>query len=558
MIDLLAITELIKKYAPQAIEFGLSQAKKNESVITILKEFGLNPTEIPDNVDVVYAHALVEYGVGKPKATAEAVLSLLREHDIKNHFWGAYTSNDPFGFERETKEFLNKNPELKQQINRSGVELAAELEDFGENFISVAKKTGSGRFLSQGSYPDWDLDVFPKIFKALIKDKTRLFCGRAFVFDAFKEFLKNPKGYFEIIGDAGMGKSAISSKYVLATKCPCYFNLFAEGKNKPKDFLESIRYQLIRRYSLQNSDNADLGTLLQKASEQLSKGQKLVIVVDALDEVEHEGNGNLLDLPQYLPDGVYFFLTRRSYDEDNKRFSISPDTPYSKLDISLRDDTYQEKSREDIQEYINLFMKMDTSAIKKWIQESLHSKENSTKGEVITLDEWRQKQEPPISQSEFEVMLAEKSQNNFMYLRYVLPNIATGKYNDLSLQGLPEGLKDYYITHWKRMGMEKDEKDINAEILFILVVRDREVSSEMIAEILDKDIAPIEGKLSEWIEYLIPKKIEEDGDEKTYYSIYHRSFLDFLRKRPSLDEKKNKRRFQNVIDKIDEYFDIDF
>ncbi|WP_292767339.1 hypothetical protein [Nostoc sp. NOS(2021)] len=34
-----------------------------------------------------------------------------------------------------------------------------------------------------------------------------------------------------------MGKSAIAAKYVLATKFPCYFNVFAEGRNNPEKFL---------------------------------------------------------------------------------------------------------------------------------------------------------------------------------------------------------------------------------------------------------------------------------------------------------------------------------
>jgi hypothetical protein len=108
------------------------------------------------------------------------------------------------------------------------------------------------------------------------------------------------------------------------------------------------------------------------------------------------------------------------------------------------------------------------------------------------------------------------------------------------------------------MGMDKDDNDTNVKILFILVVRGREASSEMIAEILDKDINPIEKILSEWIEYVMPHEVEEDGYAKTYYSIYHRSFLEFLQERPSLDERKNKRRFQDVKDKMDAYFDIDF
>jgi hypothetical protein len=56
---------------------------------------------------------------------------------------------------------------------------------------------------------------------------------------------------------------------------------------------------------LPNANQDGLSSLLQKVSENLG-GQSLVIVVDALDEVEQTGGGNILDFPMTLPDGVYF------------------------------------------------------------------------------------------------------------------------------------------------------------------------------------------------------------------------------------------------------------
>ena len=118
----------------------------------------------------------------------------------------------------------------------------------------------------------------------MIKEKTRRFCGRQFVFDTFETFLKdNPSGYFTVVGDAGMGKSAIAAKYVDKYKSPCYFNVLAEGRNSPELFLQSIRQQLINRYQLKEATQDDLPTLLAKVSQKLPAGERLVIVVDALD-----------------------------------------------------------------------------------------------------------------------------------------------------------------------------------------------------------------------------------------------------------------------------------
>lgn len=369
------------------------------------------------------------------------------------------------------------------------------------------------------------MDVYPKEFKALIFEKTRLFCGRDFVFKAINNFFTTkPKGYFTVIGDAGMGKSAIAAKCVLATKFPCYFNIFAEGRNKPEKFLASIRQQLIKRYSLKNSDNADLRTLLQKASEEL-KGQKLVIVVDALDEVQQEGNGNLLDLPQNIPDGVYFLLTRRPYNQETKRLILSSETPVDELDLTKSD--YTALSQEDVKEYIHLFFKNDHK-LRIWINER------------------------NISEDNFTQEIAVKSENNFMYLRYLLPGISEGKYNDLTLKGLPQGLHEYYTTHWHRMGMDIESNQEKVKILYILVERGELISLNMIAEILDEDEYEVKSVLSDWVEYVTPK-INED-EQKTYYSIYHRSFLEFLKGQDKLG--KGRKLFREVNQKIYDYFEI--
>ena len=161
-------------------------------------------------------------------------------------------------------------------------------------------------------------------FERLIHEKTQLFCGRKFVFDAIQEFINNnPNGYFTIIGDAGMGKSAIAAKYVLDNpEAICFFYIRAEGMNRPELFLKKIREQLINRYDLQDVEDAVLSTLLMKLTDKISAGGRLVIVVDVLDEVDQEASGNLLYLPTTLPDGVYFLLTRRPYKQNEKRLNF--------------------------------------------------------------------------------------------------------------------------------------------------------------------------------------------------------------------------------------------
>jgi NACHT domain len=520
-IDLAIAISALKKVASPGVPIIINQAQRNENLIKILQELKLDPVQPPKDVDGVYVYSLVKYGIFKP----EAVLKLFREKEIKNAFWAAYTSQNPLGFQEAVNKFLDWNI-LGDEIRALGIEIRNELEDFGEAFIEVAKLTRSQEFQP---YPDWNLDEYPEEFKPLIKEKIRAFCGRKFVFDAFARFLaSHPNGYFTVVGDAGMGKSTIAAKYVYQYKAICYFNIRAEGRDRPEQFLESIRKQLIKQYQLQNADKADLPILLEKVSKKLLPNQRLVIVVDALDEVEQEPGENLLHLPTTLPERVYFLLTRRPYTLETKRLSLSPGVPMEELD--LRASQYVGLSRHDVKEYIQLFLNEDQEYkydLIKWIQER------------------------SITKEVFVEQLANKSENNFMYLRYVLPEIAHGFYNDsdLNLDKLPNGLKDYYQQHWVRMGMDEKPQEVKVFVLFILVEIGTPIPCDMVADIAKQDGYEVQFVLDEWVEYLKQQQI----DGETCYGFYHASFLDFLKSKRLLDAKR--KLFADVNQSIVDYWE---
>lgn len=373
--------------------------------------------------------------------------------------------------------------------------------------------------------PSWQL---PEEFKSLITEKTRTFVGRKYVFEVIAHFLSTqPNGYFTIVGDAGMGKSAIAAKYVLDHQSPCYFNIFAERRNRPELFLKSIRQQLINRYQWEDAGDADLPTLLAEVSQKLPDGQRLVIVVDALDEVEQEsGAENLLYLPKELPEQVYFLLTRRPYNLEKKRLAVSPGVPVKELDLTASE--YVDCSRDDVKDYIHLFLNDDADykdGCRKWIQDR------------------------NINPEEFVEEVAAKSENNFMYLRYVLPEITRGFYDDLSLKQLPDGLQDYYQTHWVRMNMHTAPNEVMAIALFILVEIGTPIPCEMIAAIADQDEYEVQSVLDEWVEYLRKQEIEGE----LCYTIYHASFLHFLKSKREL--KSSRKLFLEVNQRIVDYLE---
>ncbi|BAY76416.1 hypothetical protein NIES25_28650 [Nostoc linckia NIES-25] len=133
-----------------------------------------------------------------------------------------------------------------------------------------------------------------------------------------------------------------------------------------------------------------------------------------------------------------------------------------------------------------------------------------------------------------------------MYLHHVLPGIACGDYNDFNLKQLPNGLKKYYQTHWERMKMDSPPNKMMVIILYILVEIVTPIPCEMIADITQEDEYEVQDILNNWFGYLKPQTIEGD----ICYSIYHASFLDFLKSKPILDTKRQllKEVNQRIVD----------
>lgn len=337
-------------------------------------------------------------------------------------------------------------------------------------------------------------------FQSLITNKTEGFVGRQYVFSEIADFIDNhPNGYFIIEADPGIGKSAILSKFVQDNNCVAHFNERAKGINSAAQFMESVCQQLINRYNLPYSSlppNATqngnfLARLLDEVSSKLREGEKLVIAIDALDEVNLAKDGsNILYLPPNLPPGIYFLLTRRRV---TLPFVIH--APQHLLNLM----EYTEQSRKDVQEYIRRVT------------------------ERPNLRVWIDKQQKSVE--EFINQLADKSENNFMYLRYVLPQIEQGFYQNLSITELPQGLEKYYEDHWQRMGMNAEPPpETKLKIVYIMGETRQPVSRKLISDYAKEKEITVQNVLNEWKQFLHEQRIEN----QTCYSIYHASFLDFL------------------------------
>lgn len=372
--------------------------------------------------------------------------------------------------------------------------------------------------------------TYPKEFRSLIDSRIKRFVGREFVFNKFKKFVEdNDKGYFTVIGEPGMGKSAIASKYVYDYHVPCYFNVVTNAANTPETFLRSLRNQLIKRYGLTDIQSygltdiktASLSAILEEVRDRLDPQQPLIIVVDALDEVKQEqGAENILHLPQYLPDKVYFFLTRRPFnDKTEKRLYTDIDTPQVELDLRKE----RENNQDDLKKALIWYLQEDEEYKDKL---NLWLKENG-----YTLEQ-------------FIELVSEKVVDNFMYLVCLMDALKKAEYKKFDLNQLPPKLEDYYDLHWQRMGMTKAENRDKVLIIYTIKEILTPIPKEAIADILGMELTTVERVLTEWYQYFKLENIEGE----ICYNFYHLSFRSYIESRQELD--KEKPIFKEVNEKI--------
>jgi len=342
-----------------------------------------------------------------------------------------------------------------------------------------------------------------------MESKSRDFVGREWVFKEIHGFFeKSSHGYFFLAGDPGIGKSAIASQFVKTEGCVHHFNIRAQSVNNYDCFAANVCAQLTAAFDLPQEDIIDnignpgfLEWLLKQVSSRLKSDERCVIVVDALDEVEKSpsmDNANPLHLPISLPAGIYIVATMRPKEAQLVRPLV---------DCESRDLTIEHDDGKNMAD-VRLFL--GGSLAKQGIKDYCASH--------------------GLRDGDFVELMAERSEGNFMYLRYVLPEVERGVYKTLDLEGLPGGLSRYYEDHWSRMrGLNEDAWfEYKLPVLVVLAAALEPISSEFIFHVTGIKRARIAAVLAEWAPFL-HRDIVRVGLERQYrYSLYHASFLEFV------------------------------
>lgn len=354
-----------------------------------------------------------------------------------------------------------------------------------------------------------------------ILEKTQDFVGRKWVMDKIDKFMaNNSKGYFIINGQPGIGKTSLSAEIIKERGYVHHFNIRSENINKARDFYQNVCGQLIAHYNLeyeslpQNAtENANfLTTTLLNEIREKGNSEPIILFIDALDEVdqnERKGVSNSLYLPDTLPKGVYIIATMRT-DSDVQIPANDKEI------IKIIHDSEENKS--DIKEYLNKKLKMN--GIQEYIK--------SQKTRNISFDK------------EFFVnTMMKKSDGNFMYIRYVLHDIANGKYVDEDLDSLPDGLQEYYKKHWKLMrDLDKNGWDnYKLPILAAITVSKKPISIDLISQFSRvSERHKIHRVLDEWGQFLYKQRYMFDEESVKVYSLYHESFHDFIASQGEVSE----------------------
>ncbi len=346
-------------------------------------------------------------------------------------------------------------------------------------------------------------------FSRLIQDKTEGFVGRRWVFDAIGRFTReNPRGYFVLSGDPGIGKTALMAELVKRERFPHHFNVRQEGIQRPEQFLRNICAQLIATYGLDftpppvdaTQSTQFLNRILEKVAARLQPGEKAALIVDALDESDLgplAPGANALYLPVRLPPGIFIILSNRRGDLplriecDQKSLEIGQDSPHN---------------LEDIREFVEAHL--PRAGIRSYlIDQGLEDKA-------------------------FVAEMVARSQGNFMYLRYVLPEIERGDHQSQPFTTLPIGLTSYYEDHWRRMRSRDEDlwSRVRLPVLAALTAVREPISIADLGRFSGvSDRYQVREAINGWSQFLyLEQALDDAGKVRKRYRLYHSSFSDFV------------------------------
>ena len=336
------------------------------------------------------------------------------------------------------------------------------------------------------------------------------FVGRQAVFDQLDAFVgRHGVGYFEIVGAAGLGKTALASE-IARRHHAVVFLASAGNTHRPNQFLEHASAELIVRHGLgyttlpvrAGDDAFFLGQILRESVER--SGGPVWVVVDALDEADPPPPGaNPLLLPSTLPAGVYMVVTRRT-----GQLVTSPSTPLQRYTLRWNDPL----QATDLAAFIRARVDGDRRIA----------------GALAGAD-------PSVSPEAFVARLVEVGEGNFMYASYVLADIAERgpEAPPLDLDELPVRLQGWYEQFWERMSASQTRDwaewaSLYQPVLERLAVAREAVSADWLGAQVGRPPGEIRSRVLEPWARVLSRGPRDD------WRLVHRTFGEYLEDRLDL------------------------
>ncbi len=382
--------------------------------------------------------------------------------------------------------------------------------EYGQGFAIGDYSTVNNYYTTVQPYPELKDYVYD--FGDVLS-LAQSFVGRAFIFEALEQFrAQYDRGYFRIVADAGLGKTALAAAITCRFSATPFFISASQGVTLTSQCLNHLCASLIAQFRLEHShlparageDSAFLNAVLTEAAEAARKGDRPIwIVIDALDEADAQGPGrNVLLLPEQLPKGVYVVVTHRPGTYHLRTTAATPVREYH----LLANDPNQQAD-------ITAYLRYQATANAKIARQL----------KTVT---------PSISVDKFVARLRAASEGNFQYLAYVLADIADRAEGSdpLNLDHLPAGLQGYYEQFWQHLEQVKVEegrdewKAFYKPLVGLLGAAGEPVTVEWLVDHTGRDEDDVEDALDRWQRFL--SREGQGGGEK--WRIVHQSFADFL------------------------------
>jgi hypothetical protein len=348
-------------------------------------------------------------------------------------------------------------------------------------------------------------------YRALAVDR---FVGRQWLVDELDSFVASQdSGYFVLEAAAGLGKSTFLAWIARKRGYAQHFVRLADGRDDTAAALNNLSAQLASAWSVEGPPSLvgrdvqphefyDL--LCEVARERRRRrAEPVVVVIDGLDEVASPpARGNVLGLPEALPDGVFFVVSQRPVQVS---LSVERDRL---LTLSNSD----ERNLADLREY--LLIAAHRPAVAAALQHA------------------------DVAAVEFVELLVERSAGVWLYVRYVLDEIENGTGDLLDLDALPGGLWEYYAEQVRRRRDSDGERweRYDLPVLTTLAAAQEPLPRATLAALSSvTDGGTLDDVIDDWSAFL-----EQEGSPP--YRLYHDSMRAFLSGEAARDLRAGQRR----------------